>query len=94
MSMLRVRLTPRADRNAVVSFEDGVVFARVTAPPVEGAANSALVQLLSGALGIRKSAIIITSGATSRDKRLEIQELPQDELNKPIQETLSAKETI
>ena len=91
MSTLRVRLTPRADRNAIVSFEEGVVLARVTAPPVEGAANAALIQLLSGALGIRKSAIIITGGATSRDKRVEIEGVQQHEIDSRIRAAITTR---
>jgi uncharacterized protein len=87
---LRIRLTPRADRNGFVRYEEPVLHARVTAPPVEGAANAALVELLSRTLGIRKGAIIIVSGSTSREKRVEIEGMSQEELEKKIAEALSA----
>jgi uncharacterized protein len=85
---LRVKLTPRADRNALVRYEAGLLHARVTAAPVEGAANEALVGLLAGALGIRKSAIILASGLSSREKRVEVEGLLPGELELRIEAAL------
>lgn len=79
-SELRVRLTPRADRTALTDWREGVLHVRVFAPPVDGAANKALVELLASALGLRKSAIIIRSGQSSRDKKLAVEGLDPDEL--------------
>ncbi|MQC17891.1 MAG: DUF167 domain-containing protein [Chloroflexi bacterium] len=49
---ITVRITPRASRDEVVGERDGLVLVRVTAPPVEGAANEALVRVLAKALGL------------------------------------------
>lgn len=87
-ALLRVRLTPRGGRNALERFEEDVLFARVAAAPVDGGANAALIALLSNALGVRKSAIIIVSGETSRDKRVEIADLTADELTERISSAL------
>ena len=74
---LALRLTPRASRNGV----DGVVAdaegrpllkLRLVAPPVEGAANEALVAYLAKTLGLRKADIVIRSGETSRVKILNL----------------------
>jgi uncharacterized protein (TIGR00251 family) len=74
---LAVRLTPRASRNGV----DGIAMdandrpllkLRLVAPPVEGAANVALVAFLSDALSLRKTDIVIRSGDTSRTKILHL----------------------
>ncbi|HKM64913.1 MAG TPA: DUF167 domain-containing protein [Acidisphaera sp.] len=74
---LAVRLTPRAGRDAldgVIALPDGrsAVQIRLSAPPVEGAANEALVAFLARVLGLRKNAITIRSGHTSRLKLLHL----------------------
>lgn len=71
-TVLRVRLTPKGGRDALVKQEAGVLFARVAAPPVDGAANKALIALLSDSLRIPKSRFSFQSGETSRDKVLHI----------------------
>lgn len=68
-----VRLTPRGGRDAVTGVSAaGVLLVRVTAPPVDGAANEALVRLLARDLGVGRTAVVIESGATSRTKRLRV----------------------
>jgi uncharacterized protein len=64
---LLIRLTPRADREALV-LDGDVVRARVAAPPVGGQANAALTKLLAKALGVPKSRLTIVRGETARDK--------------------------
>jgi uncharacterized protein YggU (UPF0235/DUF167 family) len=69
-----VRVTPRADRNAVAGVRpsDGALVLRTTAPPVDGAANRACLELVAEALGVRRSAVTLAGGATSRDKRFAV----------------------
>ena len=64
-----VRLTPRggADRVEGVS-EEGVLLVRVAAPPVEGAANEALLKLIAHELDIPPRTVRVVSGATARQK--------------------------
>lgn len=73
---LAVRLTPRggAARVEGLSEEGGlpVLRIRVPAPPVEGAANAALVEFLAKALGLPRSAVSLRAGARSRVKRLHL----------------------
>ena len=69
---LAVRIQPRASKNGVIRMEDGSLKIRLTAPPVNGAANEALVEFLSKILFISKSAVEIVSGHTSREKRVKI----------------------
>lgn len=79
MARLAVRLTPRAARDAIAGFDDrGRLLVRVTAPPVDGAANAACVRLLARALGIAPSRISLIRGRQSRDKVLEIPVEPAD----------------
>lgn len=72
---LAVRVTPKASRTEITGttiLPDGrhALAMRLAAPPVDGAANAALIAWLGKALGLRKSAIAITSGETSRIKLL------------------------
>ncbi|HEX9496581.1 MAG TPA: DUF167 domain-containing protein [Candidatus Limnocylindria bacterium] len=67
-----VRLIPRASRSAVGGVREGALVIRVTAAPVNGAANRALIDLLSGALRVGKTAVRIESGAASSRKRLSV----------------------
>ena len=63
-----VRVVPRASKNQISGRHGEAVKIRLTAPPVEGAANEALISFLSEILGVRKSQIEILSGHASRDK--------------------------
>jgi uncharacterized protein (TIGR00251 family) len=75
MGRIPVRLQPRASSNAVTGERNGAVAIRITAPPVDGKANAALVRLVAGRLGIAKSRVSIVRGETGRDKLLEIEGL-------------------
>ena len=63
-----VRVTPRAKRNAVVGVAGDALKVRVTAPPEDGRANDALIEVLADWLGVKRRQIEIISGATSRNK--------------------------
>jgi uncharacterized protein (TIGR00251 family) len=63
-----VRVVPRASKNEISGRHGGAVKIRLTAPPVEGAANVALIEFLAEVLDVRKNQIEILSGHTSRDK--------------------------
>jgi hypothetical protein len=69
---LRVRVQPRASRQAILGWSEGVLRVAVTAPPVDGAANHALRQLLADALGVAPSAISVVRGDRGRDKVVRI----------------------
>lgn len=72
---ISVRLTPRASREEIAGEREGIVLVRVTAPPVDGAANEALVRLLSKRLRVPKGAVTIVLGETSRTKTVEVEGL-------------------
>jgi uncharacterized protein len=69
---LSVRIQPRASKNEVVAMEGGGRKIRLTAPPVDGAANEALVKFLAGRCGTPKSGVEIVSGHTGREKIVRI----------------------
>jgi uncharacterized protein (TIGR00251 family) len=69
---LQVKVVPRASSNQLIQNEDGTYTARVTAPPVEGEANEAVIRLLAKHLKVAPSQIELVSGATSRVKRFRV----------------------
>lgn len=69
---LSVRIQPRASKNEILHRENGGLKIRLTAPPVDGAANEALIRFLSDIFSAPKSQIEIVSGHTSRDKIVRI----------------------
>ena len=71
-TLLPVRVVPRAARMGLDGVRAGALVARLTAPPVEGAANSALIAFLASQLDVPKTALTIASGATSRQKTVRV----------------------
>lgn len=69
---IQVKVIARASRNELVPQSDGSYVARVTAPPVEGEANRAVIRLLAEHFGVAPSRIRLVSGATHRQKVFEI----------------------
>lgn len=67
-----VLVQPRASRPKIGPRHDGRIKIAVTAPPVDGEANAAVIELLAKALGVSKSAVEVVSGAASRRKTLRI----------------------
>lgn len=67
-ALFGVRVVPRASRSEVAGSRDGALVVRVTAPPVEGAANDAVVALLARALGVAPSDVEIERGSHGRRK--------------------------
>ncbi len=70
--ILDVRVIPRARTTEIAGSRDGAMLIRVAAPPVDGAANDAVIALLAERLNVPRRAIRIVSGDTSRRKRIEI----------------------
>jgi len=81
---ISVRVHPNAARNKVVGVTDGVWQVRVSAPPVKGKANQALITFLSGLLGVGKSRIGIIRGHTTRNKVIAISGLSQEDIVKRL----------
>ena len=75
-----VRVVPRASRNKIAGIHDGAVRIRLTTPPVEGAANEALVVFLSSVLHVAKRDIELVSGQTARNKVVSVSGLSPEEI--------------
>jgi uncharacterized protein (TIGR00251 family) len=71
-AILTVKVIPRAGRTAVAGTRDNTLLIRLAAAPVDGAANTALIELLSETLGVPKRQITIVSGEKSRTKRVKV----------------------
>jgi hypothetical protein len=66
--LLRLRVQPRASREEVAGVTADAIKVRLTAPPVEGAANEALIRFLAATLNVPRSAVELVSGRTGRNK--------------------------
>ena len=81
---MKVRVVPRSRRNEV-TWEGEALKVWLTAPPVDGAANEALIKLLAERLELPKSALRIIHGATGRQKVLEIEGMSATEVARKLQ---------
>ena len=82
---INVRLQPRASRNLVTGFRDGALRVSVTAPPHDGRANDALLELLADTLGVSKSRLTIVRGNSSRDKVVAVEGLVVEDLRRLLE---------
>jgi hypothetical protein len=67
-----VHVQPRATRSEIVGLHGDAIKIRLAAPPVDDAANEALVEILAEALGVSRRAVRIVSGARARSKMVEV----------------------
>jgi uncharacterized protein (TIGR00251 family) len=82
-----VRVVPRAPRDEIAGFlADGTLRVRLTAPPVEGRANEALIRLLAEALDVPRSRVRIAGGAGSRSKVVSIGSMTPEEAKRRLGE--------
>ncbi len=82
---ITVRVQPRASADGVLGFlSDGTLRLRVTAPPVDGAANEAVRKLLAKSLGVARSAVHVTHGKTARRKLVRVSGLSEIEVRKRL----------
>jgi uncharacterized protein YggU (UPF0235/DUF167 family) len=69
---MAVRVTPRASKTLVGPVKDGRLLVRVTAPPVDSAANDAALRAIAEALGVSRGAVQIATGLASRNKNVHV----------------------
>lgn len=78
--VIDVRVIPRAKRTELGGERDGAIVVRLAAPPVEGAANDALVAFLADMLRLPRRDIRIVSGEKSRDKKVAVTGMTREAL--------------
>ena len=89
-----MHVQPRAGRTQLVGRHGEALKVRVAAPPVDGRANEATIGLLSAALGIPTSRVVLVSGAHSRLKRFRIVALSAATVTLRIEAALSGTGTV
>ena len=82
-AVLNLRIIPRAHKNAIQGELGDALKIRLCAPPVDGAANSALVEFLSDAFSLPRARVQLLSGATSRNKRVLLAGVPAAQVKLP-----------
>lgn len=78
--VITVRVVPRASRSAIAGMRDDAWLVRLAAPPVDGAANDELIEVIARALGVPRRSVTIESGERSRRKLVRIVGLPADQI--------------
>ena len=86
---IRLHVHPGAKRNGAAGFFGDSVKFDLQTPPIDGKANAALIKILSKTLKCSKSAIVLISGETSRDKVLEVQGITKDTLINILSDQIS-----
>jgi uncharacterized protein len=81
-----VRLTTRAPSNEISGWSERVLLVRVTAPPVDGAANAALQRVIATSLDIPLRAVQLVGGAKSRNKTIQLEGVTQDDVLRRLQD--------
>lgn len=79
---LKVRVTPRAGKSGLSGVSEGALLVRLAAPPVEGAANRALLELLAETLRVRRSQVRLVRGEKSRVKIVRVGGITADEVRR------------
>jgi uncharacterized protein (TIGR00251 family) len=82
---LWVRVQPRASSNGIAGAHGDALKVRLTAPPVNGAANEALVDLLSSTFGIPARAVPLVAGSGSRTKIVELEGVTEDRVRRLLE---------
>jgi uncharacterized protein YggU (UPF0235/DUF167 family) len=84
MAVLEVAVVPRASAHRVGPYENGVLRVRVVRPPADGEANRAVIRLVADALGLAPSRLELIAGRTARRKRLRVDGIDPDELDRRL----------
>ena len=81
---IAVRVVTRAARAGIAGMRDGDLLVRLNAPPVEGAANAELIEVIANALGVSKRSVSIAAGEQSRRKIVHVSGVSVDEVQSKL----------
>jgi len=79
-----IRVQPRASRNAIAGLMGDAVKLAITAPPVDGKANQAVISYLAELFRVAKSSIVIVSGETGRNKLIAVRGISAEQVRKVL----------
>lgn len=77
---IEIYVQPRASKTEIAGMHDGRLKVRLAAPPLDGAANAALIEFIAARLQIAKSRVRIVAGATGRRKVVEVEDISEQTL--------------
>ena len=86
MGTISVQVVPRSSKVSITTEGKNSFKVKLTSPPVDGAANKQLIEVLAGRLSVPKRTIEIVSGEHSRRKMVQIAELKEDEIARRLAE--------
>ncbi len=84
MIILKVKIIPKSKCNKLVGYENDILKIKINAPAQKGKANKELIYFLAKILSISQRDITIISGETSRIKKIQIENISNEDLNKLI----------
>ena len=80
--LLNLKISPNASKNEMIKTDEGILKVKITAQPIDGKANKALIEFLSKQLKVPKSAFEIVKGQTGKDKTFLIRSKEQAVIDK------------
>jgi uncharacterized protein (TIGR00251 family) len=93
VTRLTLRVQPGARKNALLARMPGGIWkVAVAAPPLEGRANEAVVELVSDLLGVHRRQVTLARGESSRSKVVEVEGLSESEADARLEAALQAKQ--
>jgi uncharacterized protein len=84
-----VRVQPRASRNEISGIHGSALKVRLSAPPVDGAANEALIDFIAASLGVARRSVRIVFGHSSRNKTVEVDGIAASQIHRLVNDVVS-----
>ncbi len=83
-AVIQIKVVPRASKNEISGLHGDALKVRLKAPPVDGKANKELLRFMAKALQLSTQQLQITSGASSRNKRVKVDSLTPEEVTRRL----------